>query len=123
MTGREALDLARAREDRLARHKSLEDEVKQLKADLRATEKKQDELVASVRKKIDADDAKRVIIDRLHRLLIQTYESYLRADQRACLAALENLHDKYAVTAKDIEQRRDAAAARLKGFLGELGYA
>jgi type I restriction enzyme M protein len=35
--------------------------------------------------------------------------------------ALENLHRKYAVTAKVIEARRDAAA-RLKGFLVELGY-
>jgi len=49
-------------------------------------------------------------------------EGYLRADQRACLAALENLHRKYAVTAKEIEARRDAAAARLKGFLVEVGY-
>lgn len=53
---------------------------------------------------------------------VQTYESYLRADQRACLAVLENLHAKYAVTAADIEQRRNAATAKLKGFLGELGY-
>ena len=120
--GREALERAQAREDRLARHKALEDEARQLNADLRATAKKQDELVAAARKKIDRDEARRVIIDRLHRLLVQTYESYLHADQRACLAALENLHGKYAVTAKGIEKRRDAAAARLEGFLGELGY-
>ena len=44
------------------------------------------------------------------------------ADQRACLAALENLHAKYAVTAQAIESQRDAAAAKLKGFLKELGY-
>ncbi len=110
-------------ESQLARHKALEDEARQLKADLRATEKKQDELVAAAREKIDRDEARRVILDRMHRLLVQTYESYLRADQRACLAALENLHDKYAVTAADIEQRRDAATAKLEGFLGELGYA
>ena len=109
-------------EARLARHKSLEDEAKQLKADLRATEKKQEELVAAAREKIDSNEARRVILDRLHRLLVQTYEGYLRADQRACLAALENLHAKYAVTAREIESRRDAAAARLKGFLVELGY-
>jgi type I restriction enzyme M protein len=54
---------------------------------------------------------------------MQTYQSYLRADQRACLAALENLHAKYATTATDIEQRRNTATAKLKGFLGELGYA
>lgn len=121
--GREALERAQAREARLERHKGLEDEAKQLKADLRATEKKQDELVEAAREKIDRDEARKVIIDRLHRLLVQTYESYLRADQRVCLAALENLHAKYATTATDIEQRRNTATAKLKGFLGELGYA
>jgi len=114
---------AAAVESRLARHKALEDEAKQLKADLRATEKKQDDLVAAAREKIDRDEARMVIIDRLHRLLMQTYQSYLRADQRACLAALENLHAKYATTATDIERRRNTATAKLKGFLGELGYA
>jgi type I restriction enzyme M protein len=64
-----------------------------------------------------------VIIDRLHRILVQTYQDYLRADQRAVLAALENLHAKYAVTARTIEAQRDAAATKLKAFFGELGYA
>jgi type I restriction enzyme M protein len=109
-------------EKRLARHKALEDEAKQLKAELRATEKKQEELVAAAREKISTDEAKGVILERLHRLLVQGYEGYLRADQRACIAALENLHDKYAVTAKQIEAKRDEAAAKLKGFLVELGY-
>jgi type I restriction enzyme M protein len=114
---------AAAIDAQLARHKALEDEAKQLKSELRAAEKKQDELVAAAREKIGRDEARKVIIERLHRLLVQTYESYLRADQRACLAALENLYSKYAVTAEDIEKRRDAAAKKLKGFLGELGYA
>jgi type I restriction enzyme M protein len=109
-------------EKRLARHKALEDEAKQLKAELRATEKRQEELVAAAREKISTDEAKGVILDRLHRLLLQTYEGYLRADQRACIAALENLYGKYAVTAKQIESKRDEAAAKLKAFLVELGY-
>jgi type I restriction enzyme M protein len=114
---------AEAIERQLARHKALEDEAKRLKAELRATENRQDELVAAARAKIDRDEARRVILARLHRLLIATYRAYLRADQRACIAALENLHAKYAVTAAQIEARRDAAAAKLKGFLAELGYA
>ncbi len=89
---------AAAVEARLARHKALEDEARQLKADLRATEKKQDDLVAAAREKIDTNEARKVIIERLYRLLVQTYESYLRAEQRACLAALEKLHAKYATT-------------------------
>lgn len=113
---------AEATEKRLARHKGLEDEERQLKADLRATEKKKEELVASAREKIDRDEARRVILDRLHRLLVQTYEGYLRTDQRACTSALENLHAKYAVTAKTIEAKRNAEATKLKGFLVELGY-
>ncbi len=107
----------------LKRHRELEAEVRQLKADLRATDKKQEELVAGAREKIDRDEARKVIIDRLQRILVQTYESYLRANQRASLAALENLHDKYAVTASDIERRCDEAAIKLKDFLKALGYA
>lgn len=114
---------AEAIEVKLERHKSLEEEVKQLKADLRATEKKQEDLVAAAREKIDRDESRNVIVARLYRLLMQTYESYLRADQRACLAAVENLYAKYGVTVKDIEARRDSAAAVLKSFLEELGYA
>ena len=118
----EFLARAQAAERRLARHMALEDETRQLKSDLRATEKKEEELVAAARGKIDRNEARRVILDRLHRILVQTYEVYLRVDQRACLAALENLHAKYAVTAKDIEAKRDAETAKLKTFLSELGY-
>ena len=109
-------------EKKLARHQALLDEERTLNAALRATEKKQEELVAAARAKIDRNEARRVILDRLHRMLMETYEGYLRANQRACLAALEIVHAKYAVTAQSIEARRDAAAAKLKGFLKELGY-
>jgi len=121
-SGGEAHAHAQEREKRLARHKALTDEQRQLKSDLRAIEKKMDELATAARTKIDGDEARSVILERLHRLLVQTYETYLRADQRTCLGALENLHAKYAATAKDIETQRDEAAAKLKGFLEELGY-
>ena len=47
---------------------------------------------------------------------------FCAADQRACIAAIENLWSKYAVTAKQIETDRDAAAQALQEFLVELGY-
>jgi type I restriction enzyme M protein len=109
-------------ERRLARHKALEDEAKRLNTDLRTTENKKEELVAAARAKIDRDSARIVILERLHRLIIDTYESYLRADQRACLAAMESLHSKYAVTAKSIQNKRDMAANRLACYLRDLGY-
>jgi len=112
-----------AAEKRLARHKALDDEGRQLKAELRATAKKQDDLAAAARAKIDSEAARSVILDRIHWLLVDTYASYLRADVRTCITAIENLHAKYAVTAKEIKAKRDAAAAKLNVFLAELGYA
>ncbi len=106
----------------LERHKVLEDEVKSLKATIKGIESKRDELVESARVKISNDEARTVIIERLRLVLLQTYQAYLRADQRACIKAIENLWNKYAVTAKTIEAERDAASEKLQEFMVELGY-
>ena len=113
---------AAAIEKSLAAHKALEDEAKALKAAIRSTEKKQDELVEAARAKISRDEARQVIVERLGKLLLESYQTYLRADQRAYVAAIENLWNKYAVTAKQIEAERDAASKQLREFLVELGY-
>jgi type I restriction enzyme M protein len=113
---------AAAIDNKLERYKALEDEARQLKAEIRATEKRRDDLVTAARAKISPDEAKTVILTLLRRVLFETYDAYLRADSRQLLAALENLHAKYAVTAKDILKRRDDAAAKLNTFLKELGY-
>jgi type I restriction enzyme M protein len=110
-------------ETQLARHKTLEDEAKNLKSLIKATEKSRDELVGKARLKISSDEARVVIVERLGQVLFDSYRQYLRADQRACIAAIENLWGKYAVTARQIEAERDEAAQALQAFLVELGYA
>lgn len=109
-------------EAQLARHKALEDETRKLKSLIKTTEKNRDELVEQARLKISRDEARVVIVERLCTVLFDSYRQYLRADQRACIAAIENLWSKYAVTAKQIEAERDAAAQALQAFLVELGY-
>jgi len=109
-------------EAQLTRHKTLEDEARTLKALIKSTEAKKNELVEQARLKISTDEARQVIVERLGQVLFSSYRHYLRADQRACVAAIENLWGKYAVTAKQIEIDRDKAAAELQGFLVELGY-
>lgn len=109
-------------EAQLARHKKLEDEAKALKVLIKSTTQNRDALVAHARAKIDADQARQVITERLGTVLLDSYRHYLRADQRACVGAIENLWRKYAVTARQIEAERDAAAAELQAFLVELGY-
>ena len=110
-------------EKQLARHKALEDEARALKAAIKSTEARKDDLVEQARLKISKIDARQVIVERLGKLLFESYRQYLRADQRASIAAVENLWGKYAVTAKQIEAEREEAAKALQGFLVELGYA
>ena len=95
---------------------------KELKATIKQIEGKRDELVESSRAKISTDEARKVIVERLRKTLMDTFAAYLRADQRACVRAIENLWSKYAVTAKSIESDRDKASAKLQNFLVELGY-
>jgi type I restriction enzyme M protein len=109
-------------EAQLARHKTLEDEVKKLRSQIKDAEKNRDKLVDQARQRISRDEARQVIVERLGKVLFDSYRQYLRADQRACIAGIENLWGKYAVTARQIEAERDAAAKALQAFLVELGY-
>ncbi|HDH0671310.1 TPA: N-6 DNA methylase, partial [Klebsiella michiganensis] len=70
-------------EAQLKRHKVLEDEAKELKKVIKAIENKRDELVLSAREKISQDEARVVIVARLKKLLLNTYNRYLRTEQRA----------------------------------------
>ncbi|MEM8610804.1 MAG: N-6 DNA methylase [Cyanobacteria bacterium P01_H01_bin.105] len=106
----------------LERHQALEEEVKTLKAIIKSTESNRDALVQSAREQISTDEARTVIIARLRKRLMEIYETYLKADQRACVRAIENLWEKYAVTAKEIEAARNEAAKELQAFLVELEY-
>jgi len=106
----------------LESHKVLEDEVRELKTGIKGIEDKRDELVERARARITADEARVVITERLRRLLMDTYRAYLRADQRACIKAIESLWGKYAVTARTFEAERDLASGQLQEFLAGLGY-
>ena len=121
----EAIDLVRqieAIDSRLARHTALEVELKTLKANIRQTEKQKDELIAAARAKISEEEARELILERFRRLLTERFDGYLRQYQRAFIAAIENLWDKYAVTLKQILAERDREAEQLDRFLEELGY-
>jgi len=109
-------------DQQLEQHTELEQELKTLKANIREVEKKKDELVSAARAKISEDEAKALILERFKCLLTERFDSYLRQYQRDFIAAIENLHDKYAATAKMILVERDREAEQLNQFLVELGY-
>ena len=92
------------------------------KAHMREVEKQKEEMIAAARAKISETEAKGLILARFQRLLSEQFEGYLRQYQRAFIAAVENLWDKYAVTTKQILAERDREAAQLNQYLKELGY-
>lgn len=106
----------------LARHAALAEELRGLKIGVKQAEKRMDELVAKAREAIDEAEAKRLILERFRSLLVEQYDGYLKQYLRGCVAAVENLWSKYAVTLKTILAQRDAEAAKLDRFFVELGY-
>ena len=112
-----------ALEAQIARHVALEDELKACTHDIRVIERRRDDLVDQAREKISPDEARKLILARWLRTLAETVSAYLELRLRDLIAAVENLYGKYTVTLGDILAERDSAAARLDGFLKELGYA
>jgi type I restriction enzyme M protein len=109
-------------DEKLSRHTALEGELRKLKANIREVEKQKDDMIAAARAKITEDEAKQLILERFQQLLTEQFDGYLRQYQRAFIAAVENLWQKYAVTIKQIVADRDQAAAQLNVFMKELGY-
>jgi len=107
---------------KLAAHKALEDELKQLKAGIKEAEKRKDELVQAAREKITPEEAKALIEARFNKQIKESFEVYIRQLLSQLIKAVENLHNKYAVTVKDILAERDEQATLMDGFLLALGY-
>lgn len=106
----------------LSQHTELESELKELKAGLKKAEKKKDDLIEAARQQISNTEAKALIEARFKQELEAEYAAYIRAISSRLVKAVENLHNKYAVTVKEIVAERDREAELLEGFMRELGY-
>ena len=105
-------------EAKLETHTGLERELKELKGNIRESEKRKDELVAKAREKITEQEAKKLILERFRQLLLAEYQGYLRQYRQGFVAKVENLWGKYSVTVKEILAERDQEAELLNQFLG-----
>ncbi len=109
-------------DSRFEKHTTLEKELRELKARIRAAEKEKDELVEAARAKISESEARELILKRFERILFAEYEAYIRRYQQAFVADVENLWNKYSVTVKQILKTRNEEAAVLDRYIVELGY-
>lgn len=102
--------------------KKVKDEIKALKAEISAMDKRRDELVAAARVKITPAEAEQLIIARWERTLYSTIDGYLKQYLQGFVAAVENLHNKYTVTLKNLITEREEETQLLNQYLNELGY-
>lgn len=109
-------------DEKLEGHSVLEQELKTLKSNINAAEKRKEELLNAARAKISENEAKQLILARFKEALLAEFESRLRAYVADLIKGIENLHNKYAVTAEQIIQERDLAARELQKYLEELSY-
>ena len=62
------------------------------------------------------------MLDALEHDLLAEADDRITRHRRAVIAAFETWWDKYRTPLSVLEAERDAAAAKLAGFLKELGY-
>ena len=81
-----------------------------------------DSVLTAIGGRLTAEEAQRLILKKLYDLIHQELNRYLSAAKRGLLQALENLWDKYAVSAEELEQERAQTLKTLDWFLRGLGY-
>lgn len=109
-------------EDQPRTLKQVKAEIKMLKAEISAMDKRKDELVAAARVKITASKAEQLIVERWERTLYATFTTYLKQYHQAFITAIENLHVKYTTTLKQLVAEREEETQLLNQYLIELGY-
>jgi type I restriction enzyme M protein len=107
---------------RMEKHTALENEMKTLKSEIKAIEKSKDELVERAREQIMEVEARELIIKRFYSLLVEELNQYMKEHLLIVIDVVENLWDKYKITATRILKERDEETNKLNEFLKELGY-
>lgn len=83
---------------------------------------KTDALMAEIGQRITEAECKELILKKLYDLIARELQRYLNAEKRQLIALFENWWDKYAVSARQLEEERGETLKELNTFLDELGY-
>ena len=83
---------------------------------------KTDALFAQVGGKLTDEEAKTLILKKLHDLATHELNRYLNTAKRQLIQSVETLWDKYAVSSRALEAERIETLTALDGFLTGLGY-
>ncbi len=81
-----------------------------------------DRLLIVIGGQLTEDDAKRLILKKLHDIANTELLRYLNAEKRSLIAAVDNLWDKYAVSNQALEQQREHTLTTFSQFMSQLKY-
>ena len=91
------------------------------KAALLARIARTDTLIAEIGGQLTDEEAKRLILKKLYDIAGRELERYLNAEKRALIQGVENLWNKYAISSRELERKREEKLGQLYGFLEGLG--
>ena len=109
-------------------NEAKKDEKKQItalrkdQAALTARIQRADQVLADMGGQLTDEQAKTLILKKLHDLATAELHRYLNAEKRQLIAALENLWTKYAVSSRTLEAERSKTLQTLDAFMAGLGY-
>ncbi len=109
-------------------NEAKKDEKKQItalrkdQAALTARIQRADQVLADMGGQLTDEQAKTLILKKLHDLATTELHRYLNAEKRQLIAALENLWAKYAVSSRTLEAERSKTLQTLDAFMDGLGY-
>jgi type I restriction enzyme M protein len=109
-------------------NEAKKDEKKQItalrkdQAALTARIQRADQVLTDIGGQLTDEQAKTLILKKLHDLATAELHRYLNAEKRQLIAALENLWHKYAVSSNALEDERSKTLKILDAFMVGLGY-
>ena len=74
------------------------------------------------REALTEEEAKELILEKFHDLIITQLEKYLNAEKKELIKIFEKLWDKYSIPVTQLKAERDEEVRRLDEFLARLGY-
>ncbi|MCU5108355.1 type I restriction-modification system subunit M [Bacillus cereus] len=92
------------------------------KASLQTKMNSLDQLLNDISGTITIEESKSLILKKHYDLIKTQLHRYLNNEKRVLISDIENIYDKYAVSAEDIEREQNQVILELNGILMELGY-
>lgn len=81
-----------------------------------------DEFLVSIGGVITDEEAQELILQKHSNLILNEMLKYMNTEKRKIISGIENLWDKYSVSAKQLEFDREDTLKQLNSFLSELRY-